>query len=208
MLASPPLDPSSDQARQWLERELSKSKYGDRHHLLERFLKWLVDQFGGAADKSAAFSPAVLVIVLALLALLIGFGLTRIRRDRPTTTSTEDAGVFEESVRSARQLREQARRARDAGDLDTAYLAWFRAIARSGVERVLVPQRAGSTAHEVALQLADSFAAQRDSLATVAATFDRIRYGNGHADAADVGHIDQLDHTLRHSRPAPSQVFS
>ncbi len=203
MFSTPPLDPSSSQARRWLTDELSKGKYGSRQHWLERFLRWLADRFGDAGERTSAVSPTVLVVVLAVIALAAAFGLSRLQRDRHTTDQAADAGVFEDSVRSARELREAARQAHEQGDLDTAFLTWFRAITRAGVERALVPERAGATAHEVADQLATAFPDSRADLATVAVVFDRIRYGDGHATVGDVDLITGLDEALRRSRPAP-----
>lgn len=202
MLAKPPLDPSSGQARRWLDHELSKAKYGDQHNLIGRLTDWLGRQFDHLTKGSGALDPTTLVVVLVVLAALIGVGLTRVRLDRPTRTAAGDDGVFGDDVRSARELREQARRARSAGDLDAAFLAWFRAIARSGVERVLVPERVGATAHEVADQLAEAFPDRRDELGSVAAIFDRIRYGDRHAATDDVDLAEALDDALTRSRPA------
>ncbi|GAB3578268.1 DUF4129 domain-containing protein [Calidifontibacter terrae] len=207
MFATPPLDPSTAQAHDWLTQELSKAKYGDQHHLVARFLLWLVKQFDRATNGTASISSTALLVGLGALAVAIGFGLTRVRRDRPQRSDgAAGDGVFEQVARTARELRADARRARDAGDHDTAFLCWFRAIARSGVERVLVPERAGSTAHEVAQTLISSFPEQVAQLTTVAEIFDRIRYGNAHASAADVGLIETLDTTLTRTRPQVAAI--
>ena len=43
MRLDPPLDPTSPEARAWLENDLSKGIYRDARHLLERLQNWLLE---------------------------------------------------------------------------------------------------------------------------------------------------------------------
>lgn len=201
MYADPPLNPGSDQARRLLEHELSKPKYGDRRGLLERFLDWMWNRASELGDGLGGLPTQWLVVLLVLLAALIGFGLTRIRRHQgPRRGSADDEPVLVTET-SAKQLRQAATDALAGGDLPLAYLQFFRAMARAGVERTVVADRPGSTAREVVDQLTRAFPAQRASLDDAERTFEEVRYGGRTPARATVEAIRELDDTIAVTRP-------
>lgn len=201
MFADPPLTPGSDQARRLLEHELSKPKYGDRRGLLERFLDWMWNKVSELGDGIGSLPTQWLVVLLVLLAALIGFGLTRIRRHQgPRRGGDEDESVLVAET-SAKQLRQEAAEALADGDLPLAYLQYFRAMARAGVERTVVADRPGSTAREVVDQLARAFPEQRTPLDDAERTFEEVRYGGRTPSRDAVEAIRGLEDTIAAARP-------
>ena len=58
MRLDPPLDPTSPEARTWLENELSKGIYRDDRSLLERLQNWLMELLSSTGSGSLpAWSP-------------------------------------------------------------------------------------------------------------------------------------------------------
>ena len=53
MRLDPPLDPTSPQARQWLEDELRKGIYHEQKGLLERIWDWLMSLLSGTGSGGA-----------------------------------------------------------------------------------------------------------------------------------------------------------
>ena len=72
MRLDPPLDPTSPEARTWLEDELSKAIYLDDRSLLERLRDWLSDLLSSTGSGSL---PAWLI------AVAIGIGPDRAHRE-------------------------------------------------------------------------------------------------------------------------------
>ena len=77
----------------------------------------------------------------------------------------------------------------------------YRAIARSAVERTLLDDLPGRTAHEVAVALVPVFPASAASLATAADVFDAVRYGRRAARVESARDRLALDAALATTRP-------
>ena len=198
MRLDPPLDPTSREARQWLEDELRKGIYHEQKGLLERFFDWLMSLGGSAGPGFPAWTIWIVVLVgLAVVAAVVLRSLHAERR----MTGARGAGVLEGPVRTAAEHRSAARAALDAGDLDTAVLEAYRAIARSAVERTLLDDLPGRTAHEVAVALGPVFPASAAPLAVAADVFDAVRYGRRAATADQAAEVLALDATLSTTRP-------
>lgn len=200
MFADPPLDPSSEQARRLLEHELSKPKYGDRRNLVERFVDWVREWIDKLAGGVGGLDTRWIVLALAVLAVVIGLGLSRVRL-RQGPRLAEDDELLDTRGLSADELRAAGARALADGDLADAYLQYFRALARRGVERTLVAERPGATAHEVSLELARAFPDHRPALHDASDTFDAVRYGGRLPDRTAVEAIRDLDRALSGTRP-------
>lgn len=201
VLAEPPLDPSADQARRLLEHELSKPKYGDRRTLLQRLMDWLDERLTELTNSVGGLSTGWLLLLLAAIAVLIGFGLTKVRRRQGPGRGHDDAEPVVSDELNADDLRRLAARALSDGDHTLAYVQYFRAIATRGVERAIVSARPGATAHEVAGDLARAFVDRRVEIDRCAARFDEVRYGGQTPARHEVESIRTLEESLARSRP-------
>lgn len=202
-VASPPVDPTVEQARRWLEPELSKAEYADDRGLLQRFLDWLGELIdgllsGGGPALPGWGLPAVLFVIGLLIALVL---LVRVRREPLPRGASRHGGLLDEPHLGADDYRARARRAFGAGDLDGATADWFRAIAAAAVERAIIDESPGRTAHEVSVALAALFPHEAAALAEAADRFDALRYGEVPADAATAQAVADLDERLRTARP-------
>ena len=198
MRLDPPLDPTSPEARQWLEDELRKGVYHEQKGLLERFFDWLMSLGGSSGPGFPAWTIWIVVLLgIAVVAVVVLRSLHAERR----MTGRGGAGVLEGPVRTAAEHRSAARVALDAGDSDTAVLEAYRAIARSAVERTLLDDLPGRTAHEVAVALGPVFPASAPPLAVAADVFDAVRYGRRTARADQAAEVLALDATLSTTRP-------
>ena len=72
------------------------------------------------------------------------------------------------------------------------------------LERTLVAERPGATAHEVSLELARAFPDHRPTLHDASDTFDAVRYGGRLPDRTAVEAIRDLDRALSGTRPLRS----
>ncbi len=200
MLAVPPLDPTSPAARQLLEDELRRAMYHEQKGLLERLWDWLREVLGAAPGGGALPPWSIWVAVLVGL-LVVGLVLARSLRAERTMTRGTRGGVLDGLTRTAAAHRADARAALTAGDHETAVLEGYRAIARAAVERTLLDDLPGRTAHEVALQLGPVFPARSGRLASAADTFDAVRYGRLRASEPAARAVVDLDDELVTTRP-------
>jgi hypothetical protein len=200
---SVPVDPTVEEARRWVEAELSKAEYADDRGLLERLLDWvgeLIDALrgGGGPGLPGWGLPAVLLVIGLLIALVL---LVRVRREPMPRGGSRRGGLLDEPHLGADDYRARARRAFVAGDLDGATTDWFRAIAAGAAERAIIDESPGRTAHEVSVALAALFPQEAAALAEAADRFDAVRYGEVPADAAAAQAVAALDERLRTARP-------
>lgn len=204
--AGPPLDPSSPEARQWVLDELAKGRYRTEPSPWQRFVEWLQHLFGsqpGVGLVPAWGAALVVAVVLAVLALVI----VRLLRAEPSTRHGRTGGaVVDDEGLGAADYRARAGVARAAGDWDAALLDSYRALATSAVERTLLTDLPGRTAHEVAMELEALFPAHAASLAASAVEFDAVRYGHRRTTQARAVAAAGLDAELLGSRPTLGQL--
>lgn len=196
------LDPSPEEARRLLERELAGSEY-PHPSLLDRFWDWLGEQL---SDVSAAATGSSVGILLALVAGAVVFlalvgALTRVRRDR--RGDDEAPGILQTAL-TARELRRRAEDALREGRHDDAVADGARAVARGGVERGLTDDSPGRTSHEVLAELAERFPGLADDLRGTADLFDRVVYGGRGAGRDDAAGVLELEASARAARPEPA----
>ncbi len=195
-----PLDPSSDEARRWLLEELSKGQYNPQPGLVERFLEWLGNLLS-ASPTGGVPSVLVPVVVVLLVAVLVLVLVTVMRREvRPAGPAV--GHVLDVPDVDAATLRRRALEARAREDWDAAVLDGVRTLARASVERVVLDDAPGRTAHEVALALATPFPDEAAALLRAADAFDAVRYGGRRATAEQAGEVLGLDERLTRTRPA------
>ncbi|QKE85603.1 DUF4129 domain-containing protein [Arthrobacter sp. NEB 688] len=198
--ADAPLDPTNEQARRWLEEELTASRYHAQPSLLER-LNELLDRLLNARPEGGLPGVAVPIaigLVVAVLALVLWRVL---RRDIGRTADGGTSRALDVPDVPAATLRASARAALQRGDLDTAVLDAVRAIARAGVERVVLDDAPGRTAHEVSQLLAVAFPLEHRALAEAADAFDAVRYGDRRATPEQARAVVDLDGRLAAARP-------
>ena len=199
MRLDPPLDPTSPEARRWLEDELRKGIYREQKGLLQRLWDWLNELLAGTGGPGF---PAWTIWLVALVAVaVVALVLARSMRAERRMTAGRDDGVLEGPARTAAEHRAAARTALDTGDADTAVLEAYRAIARSAIERTLLDDLPGRTAHEVSVALGPVFPASTAALAAAADAFDAVRYGRRATDTGTARDVIALDTTLASTRP-------
>ncbi len=195
------LHPDPDTARSWLERELSRPEYHES--LLEQLRNWLGEvwlRLQSAALGASPLSTAAFVVVLVLLVVLVVLVATRVRND-PARHGQRGA-LLVDGVMNADEHRRVAEACLASGDLDVALVEGFRAIATRAVQRGVLEDRPGLTAHELTVGLRPAFPGHADELASASTLFDLVFYGDQPATAADARAVLGLDEALRLARPA------
>jgi hypothetical protein len=192
----PPLVPTPDEARTKLRRELLRPEYNEQN-VVQRVLTWLERQLGKGLDVAADAPPlstlAAMVILVGLVAL-IGWLLSRARR---TARSRDDGrAVLTDEVISADELRARAEAALAEGRHEDAVVDAFRAVATRQVERGLLADAPGATAHEVALALGREFPHLRERVDRCGALFDAVLYGDRPATSTQAAGVLALDDEL------------
>lgn len=199
MRLDPPLDPTSAQAREWLEAELRKGVYQEDPGVLQRLWDWVTRTLLRTADGSL---PSWTIWLAALLGVaVVALVVARSVRAERRMTGSRGAGVLDGPARPAAEHRAAAGAAMAAGDLDTAVLEGYRAIARSAVERTLLDDLPGRTAHEVSVALQPVFPPHAAGLAGAADAFDAVRYGRRPATPDAARAVLALDADLARARP-------
>jgi hypothetical protein len=197
----PPLDPSGDEARALLRRELVDPAYV-QDDLLRRILDWIGRQIDGSVDGARQIPSltwlAITLIVVALVGA-VGFLASR-ARGTARRPGAPEGGVLTSEVVSAAQLRARAELALTEGRHAEAVVDGFRALARRQVERGRLEDSPGVTAHEVAAALAREFPQQHARTAAGADLFDAVMYGERPASRDQAVAVLDLDLELAGAR--------
>ncbi|KQW48730.1 hypothetical protein ASC77_08315 [Nocardioides sp. Root1257] len=195
-MITPPLDPSSEEAHSLLRRELAHPEYHDTNLFL-RVLDWLDGLLNGLID-SAAKAPPLSTFAAIVAFLLLGVGLAwLLSRVRRTARAAGRPGpVVEDATVTADQLRDAAERALAEGRNAAALVDGFRALTVRQVERGRLDDRPGATAREVAGALATTYPDQQAPVASSAALFDAVRYGDRPATRDQAADVLALDDAL------------
>ncbi|NYI46118.1 mRNA-degrading endonuclease toxin of MazEF toxin-antitoxin module [Nocardioides aromaticivorans] len=192
----PPLDPSGDEARRMLRRELADPKYYDAN-ILQRLMDWLgrlVDDTISGVSASGPLSTLLAIIVaLALVAAII---LIVSRARRTAQADRRPAAALTDEVITAAELRSRAEAALAAGDASAALVDAFRALAVRQVERERIEDVPQATAHELARALAVEFPAQAGAVHHGADLFDQTLYGERRATREQALELLALDDAL------------
>lgn len=208
--AQPPVAPGEEEARRWAEEELSKGIYqGERESLLRRLLDAIAEFFSRAESSSDVPTGAVAIAIVVGLVIALGLALVLygpLRRVRRIKTASHD--VLADDVRSAAELRIAATAHEEAGQWSLAVLERFRAITRSLIERVILDDRPGQTAYEVAHSAGPKLPAIAADIENAAALFDRVCYGELPATAAEAAWMRELDDRVQVMRPNTAAVMA
>ena len=201
--ASVPLDPTTDEARNWLVQELSDPAYVDDRGVLERVVAWILEHLGRIPAPAGAPSWTLPVVVTILLGVGVLVLVRRVRHE-PSISGRTRAGsgeVLDDPGLSADDYRARAAAALAAGDHAGAAADWFRALVAACRDRTLLDDGPGRTAHEIAATLAGVFPAEASALAAAADLFDRVVYGHDRVERADAQGMADLDERLVSARP-------
>lgn len=197
------LSPSPDEARGWVQAELSKDEYQDRRSLLQRFFEWLMQRYNDLAGHQGSGGVSLPSFVIAglvvVLLVVLGYFASKIRRERRTVGSRE--AVLGDSTLTADQLRARAATAMSDDRWGDAVLDYTRAIARDADSRTLLTDAPSLTAHEIGRQLAVVFPDHVEPLTRAMDLFDGVAYGDQVAVRADAEAVRSADELLHRARP-------
>lgn len=192
----PPLDPSGDEARRQLRRELVRPEYYE-DDVVGRLTRWLDRLISGTVDAASGSSwltttAAILVVLLIVAGVLLLAGRAR----RTATGRPANAPALTDEAVSADQLRARAEAALAAGDAAGALVDAYRAAAVRQVERGRIEDLPQATAHELADALVAVFPEHRGAVLRGADLFDGVLYGERPATTAQAAELLALDDTL------------
>ena len=192
----PPLDPSAEEARRLLQRELVHPDYHDEN-LVERLATWILRHLdrglGAVAELPPLSTLAAMIVGLVLVAALIWL-LSRASRSAHVKATVRP--VLDDVSLSSAELRAQAERALSDGRYAVALVEAFRALTVRQVERGRLDDSPGATAHEVAATLGATYPALREQLDESALLFDLVRYGDRPTGRDQVLAVLALDDAL------------
>ncbi len=192
----PPLDPSGDEARSLLRRELADPKYY-QDDPLQRITDWLGRLIDSTVENASSAGPVpTLVFVVVTLGLVAALALLLSRARRTARAQRPSAAALTDEVISADELRARAEAALAAGDASSALVDAFRAAAVRQVERARIEDLPQATAHELARALAAAHLAHGAAIHRGADLFDRTLYGERPATRAEALELLALDDTL------------
>jgi hypothetical protein len=196
-----PLDPSGDEARRQLRRELADPTYF-QDNLLQRVIDWIGRQVDGSVDGARSTPALTWFAITLVVVLLVGALAFLASRARGTARRDTDgaATVLTDEVVTADQLRARAELALTEGRHADAVVDGFRSLARRQVERGRLEDSPGVTAHEVAAVLAREFPPHRERTATAADLFDAVMYGERPATRDQAAAVLELDLDLAGAR--------
>ncbi|GAA5155238.1 DUF4129 domain-containing protein [Nocardioides marinquilinus] len=201
LAADPPLDPTPDEARDLLRRELAKPEYYT-DNVVQRLLDWLGRQIDGTVNGTRDV-PAPIWFLVTVVVLGLAAGIAYLASQARTTARRQkDAAgdVLDDRAVTADELRAAAERALAEGRWSDAVVEAYRALARRQVERGRLDDDPGVTAHEVARLLAREFPPLGSRTAAGADLFDAVMYGERQATRDQATSVLDLDRELAGAR--------
>ena len=203
MIASVPVDLGRDEAAQLAREELAKQVYRDAGPgLVERLVRWLLEQAGRLLDGAAGVSPggySGLVVVLLLVAAAVV--AVRLKVGPLGRRAAREEALFVGRTRTAAQHRAAADAHAAAGAWAEAVRDRLRAVVRSLEERAVLDERAGRTADEAAADAGRALPSCAAGLRAAAVLFDEIWYGGRPAGPESYAALRDLDAQVQAARP-------
>lgn len=196
MIVEPPLDPSQDEARHLLERELVRPEY-HQHDVLGQVMDWIDRVVNGTVDAASGSSPlSTFLAMVAFVALALALAWLMSRARRTARAERTRAVVAADETVTAAELRRRAEQALAEGRNAEAVVEGFRALAVRQVERGWLDDLPGATAHEVATAVGAAHPEARGRVDRTAAYFDEVRYGDRPASREQAAEVLALDDAL------------
>jgi hypothetical protein len=195
--------PDPETARELLREELARPDY--QEPFLERLARWfneLVDSARDATATSGGLSQLAALVLLALVVVGIALALSRLRAN--PTPAKSGAAVFSDAPETSEEHRRRANAALRQQRWGEAVIESVRALASGLVERNLMPEQSGVTAHEISRRAAELFPRHESRLETMTAVFDETRYGERAADEARARELVALEAELESCSPEGS----
>lgn len=207
LASTPPLDPDTDTARDWLVEELAKQPYVQARpnlfdQLVQAFMNWLNSLLGNVPGAPIDPTGIILVLILVVAVIVAAILVGRPAAARRSALAERRRVFLDDDTRSAAELRAAADAAARAGDWALAVTERFRGLARDLADRTIVPMRPGSTAHELARRAAEPFPDEAEALERAASDFDDVRYLDRTGSEAAWQRTRDLDARLATARPA------
>jgi len=203
VIASVPVDLGRDEAAQLARDELAKQVYRDAGPgLVERLVRWLLEQAGRLLDGAAGVSPggyAGLVVVLLLVAAAVV--AVRLKVGPLSRRATREEALFVGRTRTAAQHRAAADAHAATGAWAEAVRERLRAVVRSLEERAVLDERPGRTADEAAAEAGRALPDCAAGLRAAAVLFDEVWYGGRPAGPASYAALRDLDAQVQAARP-------
>jgi len=203
VIASVPVDLGRDEAAQLARDELAKQVYRDAGPgLVERLVRWLLEQAGRLLDGAAGVSPggyAGLVVVLLLVAAAVV--AVRLKVGPLSRRATREEALFVGRTRTAAQHRAAADAHAATGAWAEAVRERLRAVVRSLEDRAVLDERPGRTADEAAAEAGRALPDCAAGLRAAAVLFDEVWYGGRPAGPASYAALRDLDAQVQAARP-------
>jgi len=203
VIASVPVELGRDEAAQLARDELAKQVYRDAGPgLVERLVRWLLEQAGRLLDGAAGVSPggyAGLVVVLLLVAAAVV--AVRLKVGPLSRRATREEALFVGRTRTAAQHRAAADAHAATGAWAEAVRERLRAVVRSLEERAVLDERPGRTADEAAAEAGRALPDCAAGLRAAAVLFDEVWYGGRPAGPASYAALRDLDAQVQAARP-------
>jgi hypothetical protein len=203
VIASVPVDLGRDEAAQLAREELAKQVYRDAGPgLVERLVRWLLEQAGRLLDGAAGVSPggySGLVVVLLLVAAAVV--AIRLKVGPLGRRAAREEALFVGRTRTAAQHRAASDAHATAGAWAEAVRERLRAVVRSLEERAVLDERAGRTADEAAAEAGRALPSCAAGLRAAAVLFDEIWYGGRPAGPESYAALRDLDAQVQAARP-------
>jgi hypothetical protein len=203
VIASVPVGLGRDEAAQLARDELAKQVYRDAGPgLVERLVRWLLEQAGRLLDGAAGVSPggyAGLVVVLLLVAVAVV--AVRLKVGPLGRRAAREEALFVGRTRTAAQHRAAADAHAAAGAWAEALRERLRAVVRSLEERAVLDERPGRTADEAAAEAGRALPSCAAGLRSAAVLFDEVWYGGRPAGPESYAALRDLDTQVQAARP-------
>jgi hypothetical protein len=203
VIASVPVELGRDEAAQLAREELAKQIYRDAGPgLVERLVRWLLEQAGRLLDGAAGVSPggyAGLVVVLLLVAAAVV--AVRLKVGPLGRRAAREEALFVGRTRTAAQHRAAADAHAAAGGWAEAVRERLRAVVRSLEERAVLDERPGRTADEAAAEAGRALPGCAAGLRSAAVLFDEVWYGGRPAGPESYAALRDLDSQVQAARP-------
>lgn len=205
-----PVNPTPDQARNWMIQELAKPEYQAAQptwfdRLSSAVVDWL--QSLNLGSNGIVTGPILLVVALVVIAAIAAayviFGPPR--RGRRSTLSRALFGGSDD--RDAAAMRKAGEAAAARQEWATAIEEMFRSIARRLADRTILSVTPGTTAHDFAARAGVVLPEFSGRLAGAASAFDEVRYLDRDGTEAVYLSTAQLERDLRDAAPSSGSLL-